>query len=203
MKPTVSRELRAAAGLALLAGLTGCGQGKVYSLSPEAARAALVGTTIPDIAFGKSAHSGPGTATAEGVVWTVLLGPGDDGGPPSDGDGDEVMKLAAKLAPASGGVEVSVDIDPPSGADPKLLAKAMSERPAMFGYFRTVAREQADAVLTHRAFSFGAVSGDLAVAVVSSLPDIRKQLDDAAAADERRDQETMHRAYAVAEHAGQ
>jgi hypothetical protein len=108
------------------------------------------------------------------------------------------MKLAAKLAPASGGVAVSVDIDPPSGGDPKRLADAMSQRPAVFGYFRTVAREQVDAVLTHRAFSFAAVSGDMAVATVSMLPDIRKQLDDAAAAYERQDQETIHHAYDAA-----
>ena len=202
MKPTVSIGLRAAAALAVLAALTGCGQGEVYSLSPDAARSALVGTTIPDIAFGKSAHSGPGQATADGVTWSVVLGSDEDGALPGGGDGDEVMKLAAKLAPASGGVEISVDIDPPSGGDPKRLAEAVAQRPAMFGYFRTVAREQVDAVLTHRAFNFGAVSGDLALAVFSSLPDIRKQLDDAAAADERKDQETMHRAYDLADHTG-
>jgi hypothetical protein len=190
MKPPVL------AAFAILAILTGCSQGKDYSVSPEAARAALVGTTIPDIAFGKSAHSSPGQATAEGVTWSVILG--DEGAAPGDGDGDEVMKLAAKFAPASGGVAVSVDIDPPSGADPKLLAKAMMQRPAVFGYFRTVAREQVDAVLTHRAFSFAAVSGDMALATFSMLPDIRKQMDAEAAAYERRDQETIHRAYDLA-----
>ncbi len=202
MKPPVATGLRAAAALALLAALTGCGQGKVYSLSPDAARSALAGTTIPDIAFGKSAHSGPGEATAEGVVWTIALGPGEDGAPSDDGDGGEVMKLAAKLAPASGGVEVSVDIDPPSKGDPKLLAKAMAQRPEIFRYFRTVAREQTDSVLTHRAFSFAAVSGDMALAVVSNLPEIRKQMDDAAAAYERQDQETIHRAYDAAGQGG-
>ena len=200
MKPPVSNWLRAIAALALLAALTGCGQGKVYSLSPDAARAALVGSTIPDIAFGKSAHSGPGEATAEGVVWTVVLGPGEEGPPADAGDGDEVMKLAARLAPASGGVEVSVDIDPPSGGDPKALAKAVSQRPLMFRYFRTVAREQVDAVLRRRAFSFGAVSGDLAVAVLSSLPEIRKRLAEDAAADDRKESETINHAYDAAEH---
>ena len=65
MKPPASTGLGAAAALALLALLTGCGQGRVYPLSADAARSALVGTTIPDIAFGKSAHSGPGEATAD------------------------------------------------------------------------------------------------------------------------------------------
>ena len=197
MKPPVSIGLRAAA-LVVMASLTGCQQGKVYSLSPDAARSALVGSTIPDIAFGKTAHSGPGEATAEGVAWTIMRGPGEDGALPNDGDDGEVMKLAAKLEPASGGVEVSVDIDPPSGADPKRLAEANSQRPAVFRFFRTVAREQVDSVLTHRAFSFAAVRGDMAIATVSMLPEIRKQLDDAAAADERHDQETMHRAYDAA-----
>ena len=198
MKPPVAPALRVAAALAVLAALTGCGQGKVYPLSPDAARSALVGASIPDIAFGKAAHSGPGEATAQGVEWTIVRGPAEDGEPPDDGDRSEVMKLTAKLAPASGGVEVSVDIGPPSGADPKLLAKGVAERPAMFQYYRTVAREEVDSVLTHRAFNFGAVSGDMAIAVFSALPDIRKQLAESEAADDRRDQETMHRAYDAA-----
>ena len=196
MKPGASIGRRAVAALAVLAALTGCSQ--VYSQSPAAARSALVGGAIPGIAFGMSAHSGPGVATADGVAWSVLLGPEEDGAPP-DADGDsEVMKLAAKLAPASGGVEVSVDIVPPPRADPKVWAKALSQQPAMFRYFRSVAREQVDAVLTHRAFSFAAVSGDLALAVASNLPNIRKQLDEANAASDRYDQETMHHAYDAA-----
>jgi hypothetical protein len=197
VKTPLTAGLRAAAVLAVLA-LTGCGQGKVYPLSSDAARSALVGTTIPDIAFGKSAHSGPGEAVADGVAWTVLLGSDEDAALPGDGHDSGVMKLTAKLAPASGGVEVSVDIDPPAGADPKRLAEAESQRPAVFSYFRTVAREQVDAVLTRRAFNFAAVSGDMAVATVSMLPDIRKQMDDAEAAYERQDQETIHRAYDAA-----
>lgn len=198
MRPPVSIAI----ALALLAALAGCQKGKTYPMSPEAARAALVGATIPDIAFGKSAHSGPGQATTEGVEWPVLMGASEDAAMPG-GDNSEVMKLAAKLEPASGGVAVTVDIEPPPGADPKLLAAAEQQRPAMFRYFRTVAREQVDSVLNHRAFDFAAVSGDMAVAVVSSLPDIRKQMDEAAAAYERQDQETIHRAYDAAGQASQ
>jgi hypothetical protein len=192
-----STGLRAAAALVILAALSGCGQGEVYPLSPEAARTALAGTTVPDIAFGKSAHTSPGKATADGVAWTVVLG-SDDGVPSDSGDDSEMMNLTAKLAPASGGVDVTVDVQPLSSADPKAWAKATSRNPEMFRYFRTVAREQVDAVLTHRDFRFSAVSGDLALAVVSHLPEIRKQMDDAAAAYERQDQETIHRAYDVA-----
>ena len=201
MKPPASTTLRAAA-LAVIMALTGCRQGEVYSLSPDAAQSALAGTTIPDIAFGKSAHTEPGKVTAEGVAWTIALGSDEDGDPPGDGHGGEIMRLAAKLAPAPGGVDVSVDIEPLSGADPRLLDKAMSERPAVFRYFRSVAREQVDSVLTRRAFSFAAVSGDMAVATVSMLPEIRKQMDDAASAYERQDQETIHRAYDVAAQGG-
>ena len=198
MKSPISTGLRAVAALAVLTTLAGCGQGKVYSLSPDAARSALVGSAIPGIAFGEAAHSGPGEATADGVVWTIAPGPGADGGAPDDGADGELIKLAAKLAPASGGVEVTVDVEPPSNGDPKRLAEAASLRPEVFHYFRTVAREQVDSVLTHRAFSFAAVSGDLALAVASNLPNIRKQLDEANAASDRHDQETMHHAYDAA-----
>lgn len=200
MRPTVIAGLFAAATLAVTASLTGCEQSKVYSLSPDAARSALVGSTIPDIAFGKSAHSGPGIATADGVAWTIVRGSEDEGAPPGDGDDDVVMKLAAKLAPASGGVDVSVAVESASDADPKRVAEAMAKQPAIFRYFRTVAREQVDSVLTHRTFNFAAVGGDIALAVFSNLPNIRKQLDEANAADERKDQETVHNAYDEAEH---
>ena len=196
MKPDASTRLRAIAAIAVLTVLAGCNQ--VYPQSPAAARSALVGGAIPPIAFGMSAHSGPGVATADGVAWSVLLGPEEGGAPPGAGGDSEVMKLAAKLVPASGGVRVSVDIVPPERADPKVWAKALSEQPAMFRYFRSVAREQVDAVLTHRAFSFAAVSGDLALAVAANLPNIRKQLDEANAATDRYDQETMHHAYDAA-----
>jgi hypothetical protein len=199
MKTLITTGLRGVVAFAILAALTGCDQGKTYSMSPEAARSALAGTTIPDIAFGKSAHTAPGEATADGgVAWTIVLGSAEEGAPSADGDSSEVMKLAAKLTPASSGVEVSVDIEPRSGVDPKLLAKAMAQRPAVVRYFRTVAREQVDAVLTHRDFSFPAVSGDMALATVSMLPDIRKQMDEEAAAYERRDLDTVHRAYDLA-----
>ncbi len=199
MKPRISAGLRAVAALAAFtawAALTGCTQ--VYPQSPAAAGSALAASTIPGIAFGMSAHSGPGVATADGVAWSVLLGPEEDGAPPDAGGDSEVFKLAAKLAPASGGVEVSVDIVPPARADPKVWAKALSEQPAMFRYFRSVAREQVDAVLSHRKFSFAAVSGDLALAVAANLPNIRKQLDEANAASDLHDQETMHHAYDAA-----
>jgi hypothetical protein len=199
MTSPVSTRLLGAAAIVVLAALAGCDQGKVYPLAPEAARSALMAAAIPDMAFGKSAHTGPGEATTEGVAWTIVLGAAEDGAPPDDGhDGGQVMKLAAKLAPASGGVDVSVDVEPLPGADPKVFAKAVSDRPAVFRYFRSVAREQVDSVLTHRPFSFAAISGDMAVATVSMLPDIRKQMDEDAAAYERRDQETIHRAYDAA-----
>jgi predicted small lipoprotein YifL len=202
MRPAAFTGLRALAALALLAALAGCHQGKVYPLSPDAARSALVGTTIPDMAFGKSAHSDPGEATADAVAWRIVRGPAEEAGPPGEGD-DEMMKLTATLAPVPGGVEVSVDIGARPGADPQAVAKALSQKPAVERYFRTIAREQVDSVLTRRPFRFEAISGDMAVAMVSMLPEIRKQMDDAAAAYERRDTETIHHAYDAAGQGGQ
>ena len=75
------------AALALLAALAGCQQGRVYPLSPDAARSALVGSTIPDMAFGKQAHSSPGEATPDGVAWMVSPGPAEGGTAADDGQG--------------------------------------------------------------------------------------------------------------------
>src|SRR5471032_2181728 len=92
---------RSLAALALLTMLAACGDTKHYPSSTDAARAKLVGTTIPDIAFGNSAHSGPGEATADGVQWAVEVGPADgSGGDSVHGIGDKVMMLKAKLMAA-------------------------------------------------------------------------------------------------------
>src|SRR3977135_1892290 len=63
------------AGLGGLLLLAGCGSyATPYAGTPAAAREALVGTTIPDLAFGGEAHAEPARATGEGVVWQIDKG---------------------------------------------------------------------------------------------------------------------------------
>src|SRR5579871_3264576 len=119
MKNRLPQWARSLAALALLTMLAACDDTKHYSASMDAARAKLVGTTIPDIAFGKSAHSGPGEATADGVQWAVEVGPGDGSGSDSaHGIGDKVMLLKAKLVAAGDGTDLTVDLTPPPQVDP-------------------------------------------------------------------------------------
>ena len=188
---------RSLAALALLTMLAACDGTKHYPASTTAARAMLVGTTIPDIAFGKSAHSGPGEAIADGVQWAVEIGPADGlGGDPVPGD--KVMMLKAKLVAAGDGTDLTVDLTPPPHADPAKFKALFDQHPGMDGMFRNIVQEQADSVLTNRPFSYANVSGSMALAVLSELPNIRQQLDEDRKIYEQHERDTIDHAYDAA-----
>lgn len=176
--------------LALVLCLAACDRAKVYPVTPDTARAQLIGTTIPDIAFGASAHSGPGQAMEDGVAWPVERNSAD--GSSSD---VTIMLLRARLASSGDATRVTVDIAPPPGVDPAKLQGVFDQHPAMARMFKSVAGEQVDSVLNGRRFSYANVSGDMALATLSELPDIRRRLDDEAKASDARDRDTIHRAY--------
>jgi hypothetical protein len=187
------------AALALLTMLAACDGTKHYPTSTDAARAMLVGTTIPDIAFGKSAHSGSGEATADAVQWAVEIDPADGlGGDPVHDIGDKVMMLKAKLVAAGGGTDLTVDLTPPPHVDPENFKALFDQHPGMDGMFRNIVQEQADSVLTNRPFSYANVSGSMALAVLSELPNIRQQLDEDRKVYEQHERDTIDHAYDAA-----
>jgi hypothetical protein len=199
MKSHFAQLPRFLAALALLTMLAACDGTKHYPTSTDAARAMLVGTTIPDIAFGKSAHSGPGEATADGVQWAVEIGPADGlGGDPVHGIGDKVMMLKAKLVAAGDGTDLTVDLTPPPQVDPAKFKALFDQHPGMDGMFRNIVQEQADSVLTNRPFSYANVSGSMALAVLRELPNIRQQLDEDRKVYEQHERDTMDHAYDAA-----
>ena len=190
---------RSLAALALLTMLAACDDTKHYPTSTDAARAKLVGTTIPHIAFGASAHSGPGEATAEGVQWAVEVGPGDgSGGDSVHGIDDKVMMLKAKLVAAGDGIDLTVDLTPPPQVDPEKFKALFDQHPGMDGMFRNIVQEQADSVLTNRPFSYANVSASKALAVLGELPNIRQQLDEDRKVYEQHERDTMDHAYDAA-----
>src|SRR6201995_1027308 len=195
MKNHLPQWLRSLAALALLTMLAACGDTSHYPISIDAARAKLVGTTIPDIVFGASAHSGPGEATAEGVQWAVEVGPGDGSVGNSDGLGDKVMMLRARLVTAGDGIDLTVDLTPPPHVDPEKLKALFDQHPGMDGMFRNIVQEQADSVLTNRPFSYANVSASMALAVLSELPNIRQQLDEDMKVYEQHERDTIDHAY--------
>ena len=196
MKNHLAQWPRSLAALALLTMLAACDGTKHYPTSTDAARAKLVRTTIPDIAFGSSAHSSPGEATADGVQWAVEVGPGDGSGDdPVHGIGDKVMMLKAKLVAAGDGTDLTVDLTPPPHVDPAKFKDLFDQHPGMDGMFRNIVQEQADSVLTNRPFSYANVSGSMALAVLSELPNIRQQLDDDRKVYEQHERDTIDHAY--------
>jgi len=187
---------RSFVALALLTMLAACDDTKHYPASTDTARAMLVGTTIPDIAFGNSAHSGPGEATAEGVQWAVEVGPADgSAGDPEHGIGDKVMMLKAKLVAAGDGTDLTVDLTPPPHVDPAKFKALFDQHPGMDGMFRNIVQEQADSVLTNRPFSYANISGSMALAVLGELPNIRQQLDEDEKVYELHERDTIDHAY--------
>ena len=190
---------RSLAALALLTMLAACDGTKHYPVSTDAARTKLVGTTIPDIAFGKSAHSGPGEATPDGVQWAVVVGPAEGfGGDPAQSIGDTVMTLKAKLVAAGDGIDLTVDLTPPPHVDPAQFKDLFDQHPGMDGMFRNIVQEQADSVLTKRPFSYANISASMALAVLMELPNIRQQLDDDRKVYEQHERDTIDHAYDTA-----
>jgi hypothetical protein len=199
MKNHLVQWPRSVATLALLTMLAACDDTKHYPTSTDAARAMLVGTTIPDIAFGKSAHSGPGEATADGVQWAVEMGPADGvGGDPVNGIGDKVMMLKAKLVGAGDGTDLTVDVTAPPRVDPAKFKGLFDQHPGMDGMFRNIVQEQADSVLTKRPFSYANISASMALAVLRELPNIRQQLDEDRKVYEQHERDIMDHAYDTA-----
>ena len=194
MKNHLAKWPRSLAALALLTMLAACGDATHYSTSTDAARAMLVGTTIPDIAFGKAAHSGRGEATADGVQWAVEMGSADG----LAGNGDTVMLLKAKLVAAGDGTDLTVDLTPPPHVDPAKFKALFDQHPGMDGMFRNIVQEQADSVLTNRPFSYANVSRSMALAVLSELPNIRQQLDEDRKVYEQHERDTIDHAYDAA-----
>jgi len=192
MGAVMGRRCRGLAALLLLV-LAGCGQqGTVYAVSPDDARRDLVGTHIPDMAFGMSAHAEPAVSTVDGVEWHIVRA--EDGATIGDG-GHEIMVLSATLAPSGGSTLVTIAIRPAAGIDKAVFDKNMNDNPAVADMFRAIAQEAVDAGLAHREFEFANVSAHIAAATISMLPQISQQMDDAARAFEKHDQDTIDDAY--------
>ena len=155
-----------------------------------------MGTKIPGLAFGYAVHTGAGVATGDGVAWYVQQGPDNDPDGPHFAPTPDIMRLTATLKPAKGGgTEVSVAIQPVAGTDVARFERLLTQRPAIAGMFRSITSEQVDAALTNRAFNFANVRQNIAVAMISMLPEIRKSMDKAGDEFEHRDRETVENAY--------
>jgi len=181
------------AGLAGLFLLTGCGSsGTTYAVTPEAARHALDGTTIPDLAFGGEAHAEPASPIGDGMVWQI------DRGPQDTETSEPILLLVAKLAPVRGGTEVTVDVQPAAGTNQAAFDQTITRQPAVHDLFAAIASEAVDARLAHRAFDLGRIRTQMAVAALSMLPQIQDQVDRAAAAHEQQERNAVDDAYRAA-----
>ena len=182
---------------ALALGLCSCGQEKAYPDTVEAAQAALVGSTIPDIAFGMSAHSEPAIAIPGGVEWFISRDQSGSEGSASPGSPKRLLVLTARFEPVSGGsgIRVAVDVEPATSAQAPAFAKGMGQKPAVAAMFRSITSEQVDATLSHRDFNFANIRQSMALATVSMLPEISNQMDSAAEEFHRRDRENVDDAY--------
>lgn len=190
----------AVAGL-LAAALSGCGKPtKTYPMAQSAAWAALMGTTIPGMAFGERAHGMPGSGTPGRVVWAIEAGPDEAAQTGEPATPQVIMRLSATLTPVAYGTAVSVDIEPAGGDDPARIDALDRQFPAIARLWRAIAGEQVDAVLTQRPFDMLNIRSAMASAAMSQLSQIGKQMNEAAKEVQRREEETIDRAYALDKH---
>jgi hypothetical protein len=185
--------LRLFAGLAGLSLLTGCGSSwATYTVTSDAARRALEGTTIPDLAFGYEAHAEPARATVDGVVWQIDRGAGITTA------SEPLLLLVAKIAPVGGGAEVSVDVQPAPGTDRAAFDKTVTGQPAVHDLFIAIASEAVDAGLAHRPFTLGRIHAQMVIAALTMLPQMQDEVDRAAAAHEQQERNAVDEAYRAA-----
>jgi microcompartment protein CcmL/EutN len=152
------------------------------------------------MAFGERAHGMPGSGTPGRVVWAIEAGPDEAAQTGEPVTPHVIMRLSATLTPVAYGTAVSVDIEPAGGDDPARIDALDRQFPAMARLWRAIAGEQVDAVLTQRPFDMLNIRSAMASAAMSQLSQIGKQMNEAAKEVQRREEETIDRAYALDKH---
>jgi hypothetical protein len=152
------------------------------------------------MAFGERAHGMPGSGTPGRVVWAIEAGPDEAAQTGEPATPQVIMRLSATLTPVAYGTAVSVDIEPAGGDDPARIDALDRQFPAIARLWRAIAGEQVDAVLTQRPFDMLNIRSAMASAAMSQLSQIGKQMNEAAKEVQRREEETIDRAYALDKH---
>ena len=187
---------RALVVLALLAGLiAGCQQpGKVYDIAPQQAAATLTGSTIPAMMLGGTFRVDPAIRSGDTIVWALRKDDDADG----SGDGHQnvsaAFRLVAHLFPAGSGTRIVPDVEPGGSVTPAEFASRTAKVPQLVGLLNAITAEQVASTLGHRNFDVAAINSQLMLVMVSMLPAIRDQMQQAGKDEQTREHDTAEQA---------
>lgn len=178
--------------LALLASLTGCGQGfgliaaqqaqseAVYPVAIGDARRILAMTGQPPFVFGSRP---PRFRLVEQsptrFVWAISQ------------NGAEMMRFTADLSAAGGGsTRVALNLVGSGNVEARL-----AEKPSVRRLYLAAMQEQIGADLESRPFQMSAIYPEMTAATIANIGEISDQMDRAAVEYRRRDREAIEKAY--------
>lgn len=161
--------------------LASCGPGKFYPVASDVALEELARSSLPRLVLGNDGNEQIVRKQVNGVIWSI-----------ADENGQEYIRLSAKVLPARNGSRIVTDVMPPDGPKRDLAAKALTTNRAFADLYRGIAREQVASVMEHRDFNERNLTIELTAMAFSLAP----QLERNAAAYEKKKQENISNAYA-------
>jgi hypothetical protein len=128
--------------------LAGCAKGNHYAVRPADACAQLAASELPLMVFGSMASATEAVRHGnDTVIWRVF----------NDAD-DEMIRLAAHVAPDGEGSRIWTEVLPPAGAYHRRVEQGMDKVPSVVAFYRTVAEEQVASAMTGRDFNMAAIT---------------------------------------------
>jgi hypothetical protein len=166
--------------------LTACGDGKVYPKPLSAMHDALAEVNELPPVFGSAALGvSVDSSDPADVIWIIEL------------DGSEVMRFVAKLqAEDEKSTHMVLDLfgakDGPRGN----VQKRLEEHPELKHLYLVAMTEEIESKLEGRKFDASKTYGALAAATAANIGSISHQMDAAAEADRKRNEDNIRNAYA-------
>ena len=137
----------------------------------------VFGSNVPDLSMDTSDQSS--------VAWIVNL------------HGSEVMRFVATLQPEGhGSTRMLLDLVGVSSGSSGDVAKRLKDHPELKHLYLVAMTEEIDSTLEKRAYDMSKTYPALMAATAANVGEISKRMDEAAAADSKRDEDNIRKAYA-------
>ena len=169
-----------------LAGCGGNGRGTVYQKPLTEMHDALAevndlppvfGSNVPDLSMD--------TSDPSSVAWIVNL------------HGSEVMRFVATLQPeGNSSTRMVLDLVGVTSGSSGDVAKRLKDHPELKRLYLVAMTEEIDSTLEKRAYDMSRTYPALMAATAANVGEISKRMDEAAAADRKRDEDNIRKAYA-------
>jgi hypothetical protein len=157
----------------------------VYAMPLAAINEIIDRTDLPPMIFeGRAFNARHWRSDPKTSMWAVL------------GQGEvELLRLKAEAIAGRDNVRVHVEALPPVGALHDEVRQEIAENGSNVALLTTALAEQIDANLNGREFDLKRISPAIARVTLEALPHLRESLNNAAKESDRREQDTVDRAY--------